>query len=159
MDPKLPIIQRREIEARVIKPIFEEMVTQLGKETAISVLENAIRRDAVTQGQSNASPSIEENDIAAFVELYKLWTADGALEMDVLEVTDTSFEFNITGCEYAKMYKKLGMSELGSVLSCGRDQHFCRAFNPRLRLKRSQTIMKGANLCDFRYRLDNNDEK
>tara|TARA_B100000686_G_C16068017_1_gene607959 strand:+ start:90 stop:569 length:480 start_codon:yes stop_codon:yes gene_type:complete len=157
MDPKLPIIKRREIEARVIKPIFEEMVTQFGKETALSVLENAIRRDAVTQGQSNASAKMEENDIAAFVKLYELWTADNALEMDVLKTTDTSFEFNITGCQYATMYKKLGIPELGSVLSCGRDKHFCGGFNPQLQLKRTQTIMKGAEFCDFRYRLDKND--
>ena len=159
MDPKLPIIKRREIEARVIKPIFEEMVTQFGKEAALSILENAIRRDAITQGTAAALNDPKENDIAAFVKLYELWTADDALEMDVLEITETSFDFNITECQYARMYKKLGIPELGSILSCGRDEHFCGGFNPQLQLQRGQTIMKGAKFCDFRYRLDKNDQE
>ena len=159
MDPKIPIIKRREIEARVIKPIFEEMVKQFGKEAALSILKNAIKRDAVAQGSAAASTNPGDNDISEFVKLYELWTAEDALEMDVLKITDTSFEFNITGCQYAKMYKKLRIPELGSVLSCGRDQHFCGGFNPKLTLRRSQTIMKGANFCDFRYRLDKNDQK
>ena len=159
MDPKLPIIKRREIEARVIKPIFEEMVTQFGKKAALSILENAIRRDAITQGTAAASNDPKENDIAAFVKLYELWTADDALEMDVLKITETNFDFNITECQYSRMYKKLGIAELGSVLSCGRDKHFCGGFNPQLKLQRGQTIMKGAQFCDFRYRLDKNGQE
>ncbi|MBT06130.1 MAG: 2-amino-thiazoline-4-carboxylic acid hydrolase [Rhodospirillaceae bacterium] len=159
MESQLPIIKRREIEARVIRPIFEEMVTQFGKEAALSILKNAIRRDAVTQGATAASTDPKENDIAAFVKLYELWTADEALEMDVLKITETSFDFNITDCQYARMYKKLDIPELGSVLSCGRDKHFCGGFNPQLQLQRSQTIMKGAKFCDFRYRLEKNGQK
>ena len=80
-------------------------------------------------------------------------TAEDALEVDVLEQTNSRFNFNVTRCRYAEMYRDMGISELGSVLSCGRDGNFCAGFNPRLKLDRSQTIMRGAGCCDFRYSL------
>ena len=153
MKSDIPIIQRREIEARVIKQIFEEMVLQLGKKTAITVLETAIKRDAEEHGKISGSTNMENNDITAFVKLYELWTAEDALEIDVLEQSKDSFHFNVTKCKYADMYRKMGIAELGSVLSCGRDKHFCGGFNPDLKLKRTQTIMRGADSCDFRYTL------
>ena len=158
MNPEIPIIKRREIEARVIKPIFEEMVAKLGREAAISILESAIKRDAIAHGKSSGSPKMEQNDMSAFVKLYELWTAEDALEIDVIEQTDQSFKFNVTGCLYAKMYRNMGIADLGSVLSCGRDKHFCGGFNPNLQLERTQTIMRGADFCDFRYSLPKHDK-
>jgi hypothetical protein len=52
------------------------------------------------------------------------------------------------------MYRALGIPELGSVLSCGRDFALGEGFNPNLTLTRTQTIMEGAPFCDFRYRLE-----
>ena len=158
MNPEIPIIKRREIEARVIKPIFEEMVAKLGREAAISILESAIKRDAIAHGKSSGSSKMEQNDMSAFVKLYELWTAEDALEIDVIEQTDQSFKFNVTGCLYAKMYRNMGIADLGSVLSCGRDKHFCGGFNPNLQLERTQTIMRGADFCDFRYSLPKHDK-
>ena len=158
MNPEIPIIKRREIEAGVIKPIFEEMVTQLGKEVAVTILESAIKRDAIAHGKSSSSSDMEQNHMSAFIKLYELWTAEDALEIDVLEQSDQSFKFNVTRCRYAEMYRNLDIAELGSVLSCGRDKHFCGGFNPHLQLERSQTIMRGADFCDFRYSLDQNDK-
>ena len=156
MKSDIPIIARREIEARVIKSIFEEMVLQLGKKTAITILETAIKRDAQDHGKTSGSENVEENDMASFVKLYELWTAENALEIDVIKQSRDSFQFNVTKSKYAEMYQEMGIAELGSVLSCGRDKHFCSGFNPDLKLKRTQTIMRGADSCDFRYTLDNN---
>jgi hypothetical protein len=86
-----------------------------------------------------------------------LWTAEDALTIDILEQTEQSLDFNVTRCRYAEMYRDMGISELGSVLSCDRDGNFCKGYNPRLTLERTQTIMRGASCCDFRYRLANED--
>ncbi|MBD86767.1 MAG: 2-amino-thiazoline-4-carboxylic acid hydrolase [Rhodospirillaceae bacterium] len=153
MHDEIPILQRRKIEARVIKPIYEEMVAELGEEAARSILSRAIKRDAISHGKNCAASQDGANDIAGFVKLFELWTAEDALEVDVLEQTNSRFNFNVTRCRYAEMYRDMGISELGSVLSCGRDGHFCAGFNPRLKLDRSQTIMRGAGCCDFRYSL------
>ena len=47
----------------------------------------------------------------------------------------------------------MGMGHIGHLLSCNRDGHFCVGYNPKMQLTRTQTIMQGADHCDFRYRL------
>ena len=46
----------------------------------------------------------------------------------------------------------MGLGEIGHLLSCERDGAFCEGFDPKIKLTRTQTIMGGAKVCDFRYR-------
>ena len=54
------------------------------------------------------------------------------------------------------MYKEMGIKELGSILSCNRDNYFSKGFDNKLSLKRKQTIMKGDKSCTFRYKIEKN---
>jgi hypothetical protein len=56
------------------------------------------------------------------------------------------------------MYRAMGLGEIGHLLSCNRDGDFCIGYNPEMKLERTQTIMKGASHCDFRYSLDTNQQ-
>lgn len=49
------------------------------------------------------------------------------------------------------LYRALGSSELGALLSCNRNFALIEGFNPDGRLTRTQTIMEGATHCDFRF--------
>jgi hypothetical protein len=71
-----------------------------------------------------------------------------------LERTERTLSFDVTRCGYADLYGRLGMRDLGYCLSCSRDEPFARGFNPRLALARTQTIMRGAATCDFRFALE-----
>ncbi len=62
------------------------------------------------------------------------------------------FDFNVRRCRYAETYRAMGLGEIGDILSCNRDGAFCEGYDPRIKLTRTQTIMKGASHCDFRYR-------
>ena len=48
--------------------------------------------------------------------------------------------------------RRLGLEDLGPILSCGRDGAMIEGFNPAIAFTRTQTIMQGAPHCDFRYR-------
>ena len=74
--------------------------------------------------------------------------------MEVVEKTESIYAFNVTRCPYCELYRELGMDELGVAFSCCRDEPFARGFNPGLRLTRTQTLMEGADHCDFRYSLE-----
>jgi hypothetical protein len=82
------------------------------------------------------------------------WTADGALEVEMLEQTESHLSYNVTRCKYSEMYRAMGIGEIGNLLSCNRDGTFCTGYNPSIKLDRSQTIMEGASHCDFRYRWE-----
>ena len=149
----LPILEVRRIEANIIKPIYEEMVEQLGKEQAQNILGAAIEKAAIDQGKSLADGEKGGPSLRAFISLFERWKMGGALEVDVLNESDDQFDFNITRCRYAEMYQDMEMGQIGHLLSCGRDGSFCNGYDPRIELERGQTIMGGASHCDFRYKF------
>lgn len=150
----LPIIQLRRIEANIIRPIYEEMVRELGKAKARQILGRAITRNAIEQGAGLAAQGEGANDIAGFAALLPNWQKEDALQIEVLDQDEDRFHFNVTRCRYAEMYREMGLSEIGDLLSCNRDGAFCEGYNPDIKLERSQTIMSGASHCDFRYRME-----
>lgn len=151
---ELPTLTKRKLQAQVIGPIYAEMAEQLGEVRAGEILDAAIRKAAIAEGKSFAEKAPGGiTSMADFIKLYELWTADGALEMDVLEASDTVFNFNITRCKYAETYKEMGLGKIGHLLSCNRDGTFCEGYDPRITLERKQTIMEGASCCTFRYKL------
>lgn len=156
--PELPIIELRRIEANVIKPIYEEMAAELGDDTARRILRAAIRRNAIEQGRTLAAESEAPVGIAGFAKLLERWKANDALRMEVLARDDERFDFNVTRCRYAEMYRDMGLGDVGALLSCNRDGAFCEGYDPRLELTRTRTIMSGAPHCDFRYRWRKRDE-
>ncbi len=50
-----------------------------------------------------------------------------------------------------KMYEEMGARDLGFLLSCNRDFAMFEGLAPELRFTRTQTLMEGADFCDFRY--------
>jgi L-2-amino-thiazoline-4-carboxylic acid hydrolase len=152
MADEIGVLTKRRLQAEVIGPIFAEMVAEVGEERAAAVLDRAIRKAAIAEGAAFAAklPGGKPT-MADFVKLFELWTAGGALEIDVLEASDTRFDFNVTRCRYAETYKDMGLGKVGHLLSCNRDGSFCEGYDPSLKLERKDTIMAGAKCCTFRY--------
>lgn len=154
MAERLPILEQRRIEAEVIKPIYEEMVAQVGTAKAQDILDSAIKKAAIAQGQSFAAEAEGGTDLQSFADIQKHWTASGALEIEPVDRTPQTLDFNVTRCRYSEMYKAMGLGEIGHLLSCNRDGTFCEGYDPRIKLERTQTLMGGASHCDFRYTFE-----
>jgi hypothetical protein len=150
---EIGVLKRREIEARIIAPLVEAFAAEFGRDRVIEVAKRVIVDIARQQGKALAD-QMGGNSLAHFVRSKENWVRGGALEMEVVQLTDTAYDFNVTRCRYAEMYGALGIPELGTVLSCGRDYALGEGFNPNMKLRRIQTIMEGAPLCDFRYRME-----
>lgn len=150
---EIGVLKRREIEARILAPLINAFAAEFGRERVIEIAKRVIVEIARQQGKALADQA-GGNTLAHFAGSKDAWVKGGALETQLLQVTDTAYDFNVTRCRYADMYRTLGIPELGSVLSCGRDFALGEGFNPNLKLTRTQTIMEGASFCDFRYRLE-----
>jgi len=150
---EIGVLKRREIEARIIAPMINAFAAEFGRERVIEIAKRVIVEIARQQGKALAEQA-GGSTLAHFAGSKDAWVKGGALETDVLQVTDTAYDFNVIRCRYAEMYRALGIPELGSVLSCGRDYALGEGFNPSLKLARTQTIMEGAPFCDFRYRME-----
>jgi|SRR6516165_5425289 hypothetical protein len=77
---EIPTLTKRRLQAEVIGPIYREMVAAIGEEKASAILDAAIRKAAIAEGQQFAKRAPGGvTSMADFIKLYELWTADGGL--------------------------------------------------------------------------------
>jgi hypothetical protein len=145
---QISILTRRKIEAGIAGPLAQAFIKEIGKEKTLKVFRGVIEALALQNGVQLAK-AVGGNSIAHLADGLSAWAKGDAYEMEVLELTDTVYNYDITRCRYAEMYEELGMRDLGLVLSCGRDFAFIKGFNPKMKLVRTKTIMEGCDRCDF----------
>ena len=151
LNAKLGVLTRREVEARILIPIIDALGESFGRDEVLAVVRETIIQIAREQG-TELSRQMGGNSLKHFVDSLDYWTRGNALEIDVIEESDEVLSFNVTRCRYAELYESLGIREIGTVFSCTRDFALIDGFNPDISLQRTQTIMEGAEFCDFRYR-------
>ena len=148
------VLKRREIEARILAPVLAALGDEFGRESVLEIVRATIINVAREQGAQLAAQS-GGNAMTDFARALSAWKKDDAMQMEVLAeplgLNDERYEFNVTRCRYAEMYRALGIPELGAVLSCNRDFALIEGFNPEIQLTRTQTLMQGAACCDFRF--------
>ena len=152
LNEQVGVLIRREIEARILGPMIDAFADAFGRERVLEIVRSTIVEIARNQGRAMRMAG-DGNDLEAFAGTMEAWQRGGALETDTLTSTGDVFDFNVTRCRYAEMYREIGMEELGSILSCARDYALIEGFNKSVDLARTRTIMEGASHCDFRYRL------
>ncbi|MEO7963583.1 MAG: L-2-amino-thiazoline-4-carboxylic acid hydrolase [Gemmatimonadaceae bacterium] len=146
------VLKRRLIEARVIAPLVKAFAAEFGSERVHEIARNVIADLARAQG-SDLARATGGTSLPQFAGTLDRWTADDALHIETRQANNEAFDFDVTRCRYAEMYRELGIPELGAILSCNRDGALIEGFNPNVELTRTQTLMGGASHCDFRYRL------
>lgn len=151
--PEIGILHRRKIEAEIIKPIYEILIRNYGKEAAKVVIEEAVAKAAIEAGKEFAAKEPNGTSVESFVALQHLWEQDDALTITVVENSHEKYDYNVYRCKYAEMYKEMGLAEIGFLLSCNRDSKFIEGYAPQVNLDRPHTIMMGDGICDFRYCL------
>ena len=147
----LSMLEKRKIEAEILKEVYETLKASHGVEVARKTIAESVRRSAIEQARQFAAAAPGGPSLTAFRDVMPLWTKGGALEIEVKTASDTEFTFDVVRCRYAETYKAMGLGEIGALLSCNRDGAFCEGYDPKLKLERSQTIMQGASRCDFKY--------
>jgi hypothetical protein len=148
------ILVRREIEALIAVPLIQAFSEEFGGDKALETARKVIRNLAHEAGKGLAA-LVGGNQMEDLAKAMSLFSQGGALEMDIVERDPARLLMNVTRCQYAEMYKENGIEEFGCLLSCSRDFALVEGFNPKINLTRTQTIMEGANYCDFRFTMSN----
>lgn len=147
---EIGVLKRREIEARILGPFVDALSEEFDRERVLAILGETIINIARKQGAERAA-AMGDDSLMAFSQSAGDWRKGNALEIEILEQNEECYDFNVTRCRYAEMYRSLGLGELGAILSCNRDYSLVEGFNPEIHLERKQTIMQGAPCCTFRY--------
>jgi hypothetical protein len=146
----MTLLEQREVEAAAIAPLYRAFARELGEERARVILAETVGELARQSGCSTAA-ALGGNSLVYLKQAVERWKAGGALELTVLRDDTHAFEFNVTRCRFAEMYRRLGLEDLGPILSCSRDGRMVEGFNPGLGFTRTRTLMEGADHCDFRF--------
>ena len=150
MSTAITLLEQREIEAKMVGPIFQAFAAEVGNQRAKEILAEVIKNLA-RQGGLLAAERMAGNDLIHLGGVIEKWQEGDALQLDLLHSDPHRLEFNVTRCRFAEMYRRLGLEELGAILSCNRDGAMIEGFNPEIDFRRTQTLMEGASHCDFRY--------
>lgn len=100
----VPLLVRREIEARVLAPFVEALSRKLPRDEVIATLRETITGIAHEQGARSAAAG-GGNDLAHFANVTDKWQEGGALELTVLRQDAEHYDFDVTRCKFAEMYR------------------------------------------------------
>ena len=152
LNAEIGVLKRREVEARLVGPLVDALGAEFGRERVLEVLRRVVVQIAHQQGAALVEQTGGDT-LEHFAAVREQWQRGQALETELLEQNRERLAFNVRRCRYAEMYQALGIPELGAALSCNRDFALIQGFNPAVKLTRTQTLMGGADFCDFRYEM------
>ena len=148
----IPLIEQVKLQAQVLVPLVKALRAELGDERADALVRKALgdiyRRLGEKWWRDHATGDLGKTMSQAFVG----FAGNEALSYQVVRKTPDAFEVNVSECRYAQFYQAIGAPELGFLLTCSADFAMAEGFGADVELTRTQTIMQGADHCDFRYR-------
>ncbi len=134
-----------------------EVMQFLSKEIGKDKLMEMLKRDGDEWARQDAEKELKKlpaNDFATFrAETRKkpdrFW--DHVITAAIVEDTDRAIGQKVTECLWAKTHREAKAADLGYILCCYPDIPWARAYNPKLELVRTKTLMQGDDYCNFRW--------
>jgi hypothetical protein len=135
--------------ARMMKSLGDE----IGKDNLVEmmkrIIDNEINKEALKEAKD-----FQVKDFASFragerKEPDRFW---GHVQTyTIVEDTDKAIESRVTECLFAKTLRDADAAAIGYAYFCYGDFAMARAYNPKLRLIRTKTLMQGDDCCNHRY--------
>ncbi len=136
-------------------PAMKAMGAEIGRKRLVDMLDRAYSAAAVERVREQLKKS-PKNDLAA-------WTADmrnqppmykNTLSMKLVEDTPTAVEAQVTECLWAKTFCEANASDIGYTCLCHAEFAAIQAFNPKIKLTFTKTLMQGHDCCNPRYVME-----
>jgi hypothetical protein len=109
-----------------------------------------IREGRVKGAEKN--PLSAEQLISAIGSITKSERPDlmtAALQVDLMHSSSKEIVMHVKECEWARYFQK-NHPDIGYLMACSTDEAAYTTANKDIRMQRTNTIMEGGNVCDFR---------
>ena len=133
-------------------PAMKAMGNEMGREKLVELLSRAYSAAAVARVREQLEKN-PKNDLATYtadmrnqIPIYK-----NALTMKVVEDTPTAVEARVTECLWAKTFREADAADIGYACLCHAEFAALKAFNPKIKLTFTKTLMQGNDCCNSRY--------
>ncbi|MGD2089545.1 MAG: L-2-amino-thiazoline-4-carboxylic acid hydrolase [Candidatus Aminicenantes bacterium] len=135
--------------------IMNALAKKIGKEKFITMLKDASAETAAEETKQMAK-SLPKNDLAGFTSVLKkpdyFWKH--TLTFEIVEDTQTAFEVKVTECIWAKTFHDFKAPDIGYAMVCHADFAVASAYNPKMKLTRTKTLMQGHDCCNHRWVME-----
>lgn len=135
-------------------PPMKNLMKEIGQKKFLEML----KRSSILLQKVEPEKNIDYSD-----RTLKLWseniinackTMDNRLSYEIVRNDNERFEVNFTECLWAKTFREADAAEIGFAGVCYQDYEMAKAFNPKLTLTRTKTLMQGDNHCNFKWTMD-----
>lgn len=153
--PVDPVPSWRRLEVQKIARFLEfsqYLGEQMGRDRIIEILKDFQSQRNARQAR-RATDRLGSDDFGAFKRFYNpsIPALNRVVTMEIVENTDTVYEWRITECINTEPYLRANAADLGYAAACFGDYAFAENFNPAIKLTRDKTIMQGHPYCNHRY--------
>jgi len=155
VDPKISMLDKTRLQARVLVPVMHALRAELGKEKADAIVRAALR-DWSRELFAAVGNDIEGGPRRKWVAMQGAFNdvTQQEVSFDILRNDDEALHIDVASCRFAEFFRALGEPELGALLVCYADVDIAEAAGGGVSLDRAQTIMQGAPCCTFRYKFE-----
>jgi len=110
-------------------------------------------------GREMARDQLKGRQLKDFSEFTTFWKAlmssslfSATQQVKILDEGPEHLSMRVDRCLWAEHFLRIGDPELGYLICCNADHNMVAAYNPRLTLHRTMTIMQGDDHCDHCFR-------
>lgn len=134
-------------------PMMKAIAAQVGREKFVAMVKE-ISLERARQGM--ATKQIPKRDLATFTAGMRTPPPlmQHALAVELVEDSPEAFEYKVTQCLWAKMFREDDAADIGYAVVCNPDYGVASGFNPKLKLIRTKTLMQGQECCNLRYVME-----
>lgn len=153
-DPQVSLLDKTRMQAQVLVPVLRALRAELGKDKADAIVKQALR-DWSKQLFAAIGDGIEGSPRRKWAAIQTVFgeISGREVEFEILRQDKEALELDVTRCRFAEFFRALGEPELGALLICEADFDIAAVGVGEVTLERTQTIMKGAPSCTFRYKF------
>ncbi len=134
-------------------PVLKALADDIGREKFLPMLQEAASRTSA-EATKKAAPPAPKNTLAAMLVPGGNYFWDHVLSMNWIEKTDKAAELRVTECLWAATFREAGAADIGYASICHPDFAAASAFNPKIRMTRTKTLMQGHECCNHRWVLE-----
>jgi hypothetical protein len=139
-------LKRNEIQRLV--SITRKLQSKYGPQVADDIAE------VLTEGVHERWNKMDKGEAGLYELCELMWEGKDDLFDKVIEIRDKDeLRLKINRCFFADEYRKLDALDLGYKYSCMCEYPAVDVFNPRIRFKRSRTLMQDHGYCDHCYKI------
>ncbi len=135
--------------------LARELERVLGREKAFEIIGKAREKYIVELTRQEIA---EKGPIKNFEDFKVIEKDENAspffshvLTFTYTEETPKKLTLHVTECLKAKIFKEMNATDLGYVMFCHPDFAYAQACHPKIKMKRTKTLMQGDRYCDHTY--------